>query len=349
MLYQEPCNWRSKGRWLGLRSFSFTYEFSRNDLEAELIALGNHSTEAQTIPVTRKIKTLRRVWVALNKELQEYMTAYSRLAKDHQADSEDRLSEQEEEEEEEKEEETEKEDKDEEDDDEDEDKEDEDEDKDEDEEDEDDDEEEDEDEKDGDGEGGSDKDVEWLDEGEVNEVEDELDSLDLAPLHIPSNLLKMAHKPPQVTIAMELRLRQGQMNDAITGLKSAIALKSTFYGKLVRGTRNSQRARKGAMQHVEVTNAKITKLSKVYNRSREVMLRLGPTPDIVSLYKPIKEKDLSSSTAPVHKVDAKGVDRRRKTIRNLPWFWSMGKPLEGTDGWIAECKPFIPINMFELP
>ena len=117
------------------------------------------------------------------------------------------------------------------------------------------------------------------------------------PLLLPSTLgWKLCQQLGlQSLISMELRLREGQANDALHGLKIALCEKAVLYRAEVRHA-NSQVKKTRAWANVNAVEGIVRAHSKIYRRSRQAMIRLGAQEDLLKKYQVLKREELKVST-----------------------------------------------------
>ncbi|KAI0705703.1 hypothetical protein C8Q76DRAFT_599067, partial [Earliella scabrosa] len=137
----------------------------------------------------------------------------------------------------------------------------------------------------------------------------------------------------------ERKLRVGQMNDALHGVRVGVAYKSFLFRNNVRPA-TSQRQKLRSFDEVHLADVGVQTHARVYSRAREALLKLydmsNPEDrtllDIqLSVYKPLLKADLKANTTLIEE-NTRGVHQL-----NLPWFWSLDvKGDSEGSAWMAE-------------
>lgn len=187
--------------------------------------------------------------------------------------------------------------------------------------------------------------VEWdEDAGEDDAVEPDvpLDRPETHPLGLPSTfgidfllqrgMIKLAKK--------ERRLREGQLNDALQGIRTGIGYKSLLYRSKVRNA-SSYRAKLRSFDDIHLADEGVRKYVRVYDQARRAMQRLFNPDDADDArgleefnrrYKEIRKEDLRVSTAVLESFTP--------GLRNehSAWFWNVSdtEPAEDRQ-WIQDC------------
>ena len=129
----------------------------------------------------------------------------------------------------------------------------------------------------------------------------------------------------------ELQLRQGQANDTLEKLRTALGRKSLLFRKSVRKA-HTTKGKTRAWDEVNRTTAQILKYVRGYRRARQAMERLGAEKSILEKYKEIKDEDL--------KMSSDLIEENRFGQKNdvMAWFWKIdGQKGNQDDKWMLEC------------
>ena len=153
-------------------------------------------------------------------------------------------------------------------------------------------------------------------------------------LHLPSQLGRSwcnANAAEDLARA-ELRLREGQLNDALHHIRIALGHKSYLFRNDVRPAR-TQRLKTRAWTEVHAVESTVQHHARVYNRARQSMLDLGADASLLDRYKVLSRQDLRIDTT----VISPNVRGQRNT--SLPWFWSMDIRRDADVGaWMNDCR-----------
>ncbi|KIO07966.1 hypothetical protein M404DRAFT_115357, partial [Pisolithus tinctorius Marx 270] len=95
---------------------------------------------------------------------------------------------------------------------------------------------------------------------------------------------------------MELKLRTGQANDALHGLRLTLADKAAVFRGVVR-TAKSYSTKTRAWDMICTINVSVKKQATIYNRCRDAMVALGAGADILGRYQELHKEDLAVQTA----------------------------------------------------
>ena len=138
----------------------------------------------------------------------------------------------------------------------------------------------------------------------------------------------------------ECQLREGQMNDALQGIRTGIGYKSLLYRAKVRNA-SSYRAKLRSFDDVHVADEGVRKYVRIYTQSRAAMERLFDVEkaedasllDIFrSRYREIKKEDLKASTA-VLEAFTPGLRNEHSA-----WFWNVSDTESGAGSdWTQRC------------
>jgi hypothetical protein len=150
------------------------------------------------------------------------------------------------------------------------------------------------------------------------------------PLYFPSSFA--LHRFPNQA-RKELELRQGQANDSLHNLRIALGKKSFLFRSHVRAAKSQQRKTR-AWSEVSAVDGEVRQQARIYNFTRQRMIKLSADPALLDRYKVLRYEDLKVSTA-IATPNARG---QRDT--RLSWFWNMDVQADAeTDDWMEECKP----------
>ncbi|KAI0704605.1 hypothetical protein C8Q76DRAFT_624078 [Earliella scabrosa] len=136
----------------------------------------------------------------------------------------------------------------------------------------------------------------------------------------------------------ERQLRQGQMNDALQGIRTAIGYKSLLYRTKIRKA-PSYRAKLRSFDDIHVADESVRKHVRVYMQARKALERLydpGREDDVVerdavlAKYRVIAKSDLKVETA-IIEAFTRGLRDQASA-----WFWHLedGEAAKGS-GWMA--------------
>ncbi|KAI5996974.1 hypothetical protein EDD15DRAFT_2364439 [Pisolithus albus] len=131
-------------------------------------------------------------------------------------------------------------------------------------------------------------------------------------------------------VEMELELHVGQANDALHGLRLALADKAVIFRGVVRPATNySMRTR--AWQMVHSIDTSVKQCAAIYRKCRLAMIALGAGPDILDCYQELHRSQLSTSAA----AFTQGAHDHRDS--QLPWFWTIDIPKDtDSKSWLSE-------------
>uniref|UniRef100_A0A5K1K3H2 CHIP6 n=1 Tax=Ganoderma boninense TaxID=34458 RepID=A0A5K1K3H2_9APHY len=148
----------------------------------------------------------------------------------------------------------------------------------------------------------------------------------------------------------ERQLREGQMNDALQGIRTGIGYKSLLYRAKVRNA-SSYRARLRSFDDVHVADEGVRKHVRIYMQSRAAMDRLfdSDVPEdqqelhtVRLRYREIKKEDLRASTA-VLEAFTPGLRNEHSA-----WFWNVSDTETGAESaWTQQCG-YILVALYAL-
>jgi hypothetical protein len=131
-----------------------------------------------------------------------------------------------------------------------------------------------------------------------------------------------------ILMQQEIKLREGQANDALEELRTALAEKSLLYRTKIRG-RPSQKTATRSWSAIKRADVKIRKHVNTYNLARTALLNMDAN---LGQFKAIAKEDLRMSG---DVIEENRFGQRRDT---LAWFWRMGPQRDDIEGsWMDEC------------
>ncbi|KAI6148756.1 hypothetical protein BKA82DRAFT_3978415, partial [Pisolithus tinctorius] len=120
---------------------------------------------------------------------------------------------------------------------------------------------------------------------------------------------------------MELRLRIGQANDALNGLRLALVDKALVFRNVVRHAKSySMKTR--AWDAIHTINRAVRKQAAIYKQCRKAMVALGASAETLTRYQQLETSDLTVSTAAITQ------NAHAHRVSHLPWFWSVDVPMD---------------------
>ncbi len=129
----------------------------------------------------------------------------------------------------------------------------------------------------------------------------------------------------------ELQLREGQANDALRKLRLAIGHKTILFKEHVRKAKTTA-TRTRAWTAVKGVEDRIKEHAAIYRLARATLPSLGAKPDMLEIYKELKEEHLQVSE------DISDENRTYQRNHTLPWIWRInGHMVEDGDDWMTEC------------
>jgi hypothetical protein len=176
-----------------------------------------------------------------------------------------------------------------------------------------------------------DEDVHWIGDVEAEEDDSSHYSEDSDAEDIPENTpetkslaLPSSLGPGEVNrlglvdlARQEAELRQGQINDALEGLRMALGEKSLLYRTDVRNMK-SQRTSLKAWQNVNKQDAVARRHKRAYDRARKALIRLNIDTEYLSTLHDITPADMKMAG------DVTEENRIGQRSSMLAWFWRLG-------------------------
>jgi hypothetical protein len=151
----------------------------------------------------------------------------------------------------------------------------------------------------------------------------------------------------------ELKLREGQANDELRGVRMALGEKSFMFRKNVRLAQS--KLKKGrAWSKVHGVSRRVQAHRQVYNAARVAMVSLGCPAEMQSKYQVLRRDQLKISTAAVRGGTGTGSAEAgsRRQDEPLAWFWTLNvqADVEASD-MLKECTStfFLPKGTCTLP
>jgi hypothetical protein len=140
---------------------------------------------------------------------------------------------------------------------------------------------------------------------------------ELATLALPSTLGREACESIGYgsLAEKEKKLRMGQANDALQGIRVALSSKAILFRGLREATSKTKRNR--SWDQIKSTAGSARHHVRVYLHARKALLRLGASTDEMAKYQPLTREQL--------KITAARIDPTLRGTRNssLAWFWTM--------------------------
>jgi hypothetical protein len=167
---------------------------------------------------------------------------------------------------------------------------------------------------------------------EEDEAEAPLDLPEAVDLPLPSNIMSVKLRPNMESlISMERKLRKGQANDALEGLRVGLANKSLL---LQTDVNNSTSTKQSTRAWASVRNAQSQILLHAhgYQRAWQALQFVGTQEDLVE-YQKLDQKHL------VVVKDITNAKRFGQGSDSLAWFWRIGPGEDSLTGeWMEECE-----------
>lgn len=117
-------------------------------------------------------------------------------------------------------------------------------------------------------------------------------------------------------VEQELKLRIGQANDSLQGVRMALSRKAVVFREGIRNA--TSKVRRGrSWDEILILDGNARHHARVYSRARSCMLELGATPATIKKYRVLSRNDL--------KIRTNVIDPNARGERNssLPWFWTL--------------------------
>lgn len=187
--------------------------------------------------------------------------------------------------------------------------------------------------------------------------DDEPDTQDLGDideaLRLPSYL---CHEPAIKSLAtfralaeIEMKLRTGQMNDALRRLRLKISHKSMRFASAKNGLQSykSQQHKTRIWDDIRAIDIHIMQAYRSYRLARSAALLVAPnSPDLIQ-YKDLDTSDLRVNTYVLGPLDQKFRQRENQTKVSSSWFWHLANgDMLTTPEWMEECE--LPINTLSI-
>ena len=173
----------------------------------------------------------------------------------------------------------------------------------------------------------------WEDEDEPQADQDLTDRPEHDRLWLPSTLGREGCEEVgwESIAGEEMKLREGQMNEALETLRMTIGTRTLLLRK--RRGHHSQAQKTRSRADVNKLEERQRKAARSYKEARDALFRLGPSEEIKQKYKALEKDDLklSADILEENRIDQKN-DR-------LPWIWRIsGDRRSSTNSVLDECK-----------
>lgn len=159
-------------------------------------------------------------------------------------------------------------------------------------------------------------------------------SSEAQPLWLPSNLgMELDGQEGSAAFAeQEKTLRMGQANDALQAIRLGLSRKAVVFREDLRNAKTKTRKLRSWDQIVMV-DFNVRHQSRVYDRARTALVRLGTSEEELRRYQVLKKEHLNVTTA---RIDP---SLRGQRNSSLAWFWTMDvqNDMEQMEG-MAECE-----------
>ncbi|KAF8239510.1 hypothetical protein L208DRAFT_1049219, partial [Tricholoma matsutake] len=120
----------------------------------------------------------------------------------------------------------------------------------------------------------------------------------------------------------ELKLREGQANDELQGVRMALGEKSFLFRKnLCLATSKNKKRR--AWSKVHAISCRVQAHHQVYNAARAARVSLGCSAEMQSKYQVLRQDKLKISTAAVRGGTGNAEGGSRRQDEPLAWFWTI--------------------------
>jgi hypothetical protein len=183
------------------------------------------------------------------------------------------------------------------------------------------------------GEMGSDDDDVFIAD-DISDMDDVESKPETASILLPSSLhMVRLDELGLTTIAgKEASLREGQANDALEGLRSALGEKSLIFRAQLRNAKSQKQSTK-SWDAVHRINNRIKVQLHVYHNARQALIQLGVSTEVQAKFQEIKKEHL--------KMSGNILEENRFGQRNdvVAWFWRLGpNGLQSKERWMNECE-----------
>jgi hypothetical protein len=153
-------------------------------------------------------------------------------------------------------------------------------------------------------------------------------------LALPSTLGMMTCQSRHLHAAIdaELELRIGQANDALQGVRQAIARKAfVFRTEVWRAVNKTHKTR--SYTKIQATDTSLRYHAQLYRQSREALKQLSAPKELLHRFQELRPEHLKTATA--------FIDHRTPGVKhkNLAWFWYLDLVGDSVDdSLMTECK-----------
>jgi hypothetical protein len=165
---------------------------------------------------------------------------------------------------------------------------------------------------------------------------------EIRPLPLPStfDVVQLTSLGLDSLAAKELKLREGQANDELQGVRMALGEKSFLFRKDVRLAQS--KLKKGrAWSKVHKISRRVQAHRQVYHAARAAMISLGCSTEMQAKYQVLRRNQLKVSTAAVRGGTGTGSTESGSRRQNEPlaWFWTMNIQADvEASAMLKECK-----------
>lgn len=158
------------------------------------------------------------------------------------------------------------------------------------------------------------------------------------PSSFGSNTLKLPFM--QTFLKQEIKLREGQANDALQGLRLALCRKSVLFQTDL-WHQNTKKGKTRSWQEIHQVNRTAQHFVKIYNRARAWLLHLSAPAETMNQFQPLEKEHLNIKSTVINPT------LRGTRDSSLAWFWTMDVQgdIRKVDA-MSECKIFNYGNMF---
>jgi hypothetical protein len=130
----------------------------------------------------------------------------------------------------------------------------------------------------------------------------------------------------------EVKLRIGEANDALHGLRLSLSRKAIIFREELR-TSKSKTQKTRSWKHILVADGSARHQASLYCRARAALIRLDAGSELLERYQILTREHMSITTA---KIDPSQRGQRNKS---LAWFWNMDvKSDTAAVAGMTECK-----------
>jgi hypothetical protein len=181
------------------------------------------------------------------------------------------------------------------------------------------------------------------DEGDLFDPDDLPEKPELFQVALPSSLgiSTCTKRHLMDALASEIKLREGQCNDALQTIRLAVARKSFVYRTEVRLAENKD-GKTRAYRQVQRADATLQYHAQVYRQSRNTMKSVKAVTSLLR-FRDLRPEDLKTTTTFLNHKE-RGIKHK-----NLAWFWYLdveGDSLD--DNAMGECESLFSYSFWTL-